>query len=70
MSRSQTHGARRPASTRPDLQKKMRKNSVLKNLTSKGGPSSSPAKQNSADDHSLESQAGRSRNSFNRKEKS
>ena len=38
MSRSNTGGARRPASKFPHLQKKMRKNSVLKNLTVKGGP--------------------------------
>ncbi|MEK6261792.1 MAG: hypothetical protein AABP62_24605 [Planctomycetota bacterium] len=37
MSRSNTGGARRPASKFPHLQKKMQKNSVLKNLATKGG---------------------------------
>ena len=38
MSRSNTGVARRPASKFPHLQKKMRKNSVVKNLLTKGGP--------------------------------
>ena len=37
MSRSNTGGARRPASKFPHLRKKMQKNAVLKNLMSKGG---------------------------------
>lgn len=42
MSRSNTGGARRPASKFPHLQKKMRQNAVLKNLTTKGGPPKAP----------------------------
>ncbi len=38
MSRSNTGGARRPATKLPHLQKQMRKNAVLKNLLAKGRP--------------------------------
>ena len=44
MSRSNTGGARRPATTQPHLQKRMRKNAVLKNLTTKGEPPKSVTK--------------------------
>lgn len=37
MSRSNTGGARRPATKLPHLQKRMRKNALLKNLLAKGG---------------------------------
>lgn len=42
MSRSNTGGARKPASKFPHLQKKMQKNSVLKNLAAKGGTTRPP----------------------------
>ena len=38
MSRSNTGGARKPASKFPHLRKKMQKNSVLKNGVAKGRP--------------------------------
>ena len=45
MSRSNTGGARKPASKFPHLRKKMQKNSVLKNLAAKGGPPKTKTKQ-------------------------
>ena len=45
MSRSNTGGARRPASKFPHLQKKMRKNSISKNLVTKGGLPKTKTKQ-------------------------
>ena len=45
MSRSNTGGARKPASKFPHLRKKMQKNSVLKNLTMKSGQLKSKTKQ-------------------------
>ncbi len=44
MSRSNTGGARRPATTQSHLQKRMRKNAVLKNMTTKSEPPKSVTK--------------------------
>ena len=44
MSRSNTGVARRPATTQSHLQKRMRKNAVLKNLTTKSEPPKSVTK--------------------------